>query len=210
MTLQYSRERVPVARAAFALRLGLRFCAPQRARRWRAAAGGRDSASRLSWRESDDGRALAVSCVVSSVPIFTQGRVRADLALGDVFHDIMCTVTWDVEFTDEFFIWWSGLAEGAQDAVGAKVQLLELRGPALGFPHSSGVVTSRHAHLQELRVQYRGRPHRVMYAFDPRRTAILLLGGDKTGNDRFYDVIVRRADALYDAHLRELREEGLL
>ena len=40
--------------------------------------------------------------------------------------------------------------------------------------------------------------------------AILLLGGDKTGDGRFYDVIVRRADALYDVHLRELREEGLV
>ena len=136
--------------------------------------------------------------------------MHADLALRDVFYDIMCRLTWDVEFTDEFFAWWSGLAEGAQEAVDAKVQLLELRGPALGFPHSSLVVSSRYAHLRELRVQYRGRPHRIMYAFDPRRTAILLLGGDRTGDDRFYDVIVRRADALYDVHLRELREEGLV
>lgn len=122
----------------------------------------------------------------------------------------MCAVTWEVEFADEFFVWWSGLSAGAQDAVGAKVQLLEWRGPSLGFPHSSGVVTSRHPHLRELRVQYRGRPYRLMYAFDPRRTAILLLGGDKTGDRRFYDVVVRRADELYDAHLRQLREEGLI
>jgi len=160
--------------------------------------------------ESDDGRALLVMCGVAGVHIFTQGAVNADLALRDVFHDIMCAVTWDVEFTDEFFVWWSGLARAVQDALGAKVYLLEWRGPALGFPHSSKVVTSRHAHLRELRVQYRGRPYRLMYAFDPRRTAILLLGGDKTGDDRFYDVIVRRADALYDVHLRELREEGLI
>ena len=161
-------------------------------------------------RGRDAARALLVTCGVAGVHILTQGAVHADLALRDVFYDIMCAVTWDVEFTDEFFVWWSGLAEGAQDAVDAKVQLLERRGPSLGFPHSSSVVTSRHAHLRELRVQYRGRPYRVMYAFDPRRTAILLLGGDKTGNDRFYDVIVRRADALYDVHLRELREEGLI
>ena len=161
-------------------------------------------------RESDDGRALLVTCGVAGVCTFTQGAVHADLALRDVFYDIMCTVTWDVEFTDEFFVWWSGLTRAVQDALGAKVYLLERRGPALGFPHSSKVVTSRHAHLRELRVQYRGRPYRLIYAFDPRRMAILLLGGDKTGDDRFYDVIVSRADALYDVHLRELREEGLI
>ena len=136
--------------------------------------------------------------------------MHAYLAPRNAFYDIMCVVTWAVEFTDEFSVWWSGLARAAQDALGAKVFLLEWRGPALGFPHSSKVVTSRHPHMRELRIQHRGRPYRILYAFDARRTAILLLGGDKKGDDRFYDVIVRRADALYDAHLLHLREEGLI
>ena len=55
-----------------------------------------------------------------------------------------------------------------------------------------------------------GRPLRVFYAFDPRRTSILLIGGDKTGNDRFYEEYVPVADDLYDQHLEELRKEGLL
>ena len=55
-----------------------------------------------------------------------------------------------------------------------------------------------------------GRPLRVFYAFDPRRTSILLIGGDKTGNDRFYAEYLPVADALYDEHLEELRKEGLL
>jgi hypothetical protein len=55
------------------------------------------------------------------------------------------------------------------------------------FPYSSGIATSRHRHTWELRIQHAGRPYRVLYAFDPRRAAILLLGGDKTGNDRWYD-----------------------
>ncbi len=63
--------------------------------------------------------------------------------------------------------------------------------------------------MRELRIQYRGAPLRVLYAFDPRRTAILLLGGEKTGDDRWYDRFVPRADALYDEHLRQLEEEGL-
>ena len=62
----------------------------------------------------------------------------------------------------------------------------------------------------ELRAQASGNPLRVFYAFDPRRTAILLIGGDKTGNDRFYEEYVRVADNLYDEHLEELRGEGLI
>jgi hypothetical protein len=88
--------------------------------------------------------------------------------------------------------------------------LLAAKGPSLPFPFSSGVQGTRHAHLRELRVQSRGNPLRIFYAFDPRRTAILLIGGDKTGNDRFYEQLVPLADALYDAYLEELRAEGLI
>jgi hypothetical protein len=61
-----------------------------------------------------------------------------------------------------------------------------------------------------LRIQHEGRPYRVLYAFDPRRAAILLLGGDKTGNDRWYDEHVPIADRIYDEHLGELKREGLI
>ena len=64
--------------------------------------------------------------------------------------------------------------------------------------------------MRELRVQHRGRPYRVLYAFDPRRTAILLIGGDKTGNDRWYEEFVPLADRLYDEHIAVLRKEGLI
>jgi len=80
----------------------------------------------------------------------------------------------------------------------------------LGYPHSSGINGSRHSHMRELRVQSDGRPIRVFYAFDPRRMAILLIGGDKTGDDRFYATFIPIADSLYDAHVEELRKEGLL
>lgn len=64
--------------------------------------------------------------------------------------------------------------------------------------------------MRELRIQHAGRPYRVLYAFDPRRAAILLLGGDKTGQDRWYEQFVPTADALYDEHLETLSKEGLL
>jgi hypothetical protein len=64
--------------------------------------------------------------------------------------------------------------------------------------------------MRELRVQSRGNPFRIFYAFDPRRTAILLIGGDKTGKDRFYEEYVALADVLYDTYLEELKAEGLI
>ena len=115
---------------------------------------------------------------------------------------------WSVEVTDEFEAWWDGLDADEQESVAASVELLERRGPHLGHPHSSGIASSRHRHLRELRIQHRGRPYRLLYAFDPRRVAVLLTGGEKTGEDRWYHTMVPRADALYDAHLRTLGQDG--
>jgi hypothetical protein len=115
---------------------------------------------------------------------------------------------WDVEYTDEFGEWWNRLTEAQQVSIDASVQMLESRGPQLGYPHSSGIGSSRHAHMRELRVQHRGRPFRVLYAFDPRRMAILLIGGDKTGDSHWYERMVPMADRLYDEHLALLRKEG--
>jgi hypothetical protein len=114
---------------------------------------------------------------------------------------------WEVEYTDEFEVWWDRLDASEQDSVDVVVGLLAERGPALAFPYSSGIVGSRHAHMRELRVQHRGEPYHILYAFDPRRTAILLIGGAKTGDDRWYEVHVPMADDLYDEHLREIESE---
>lgn len=116
----------------------------------------------------------------------------------------------EVEYTDEFGAWWKTLTEAEQEDVTAYVTLLEERDVRLGFPHSSGINGSRHSQMRELRVQSGGKPIRVFYAFDPRRMAMLLIGGDKTGDDRFYETFVPIADRLYDEHLDELRKEGLL
>ncbi len=119
-------------------------------------------------------------------------------------------MTWAVEFTDEFGEWWGTLTEAEREDIVAVVELLEELGPTLRYPRSSGVNNSRHTHMRELRIQHAGRPYRVLYAFNPLRTAILLIGGDKTGDDRWYDKFVPIADDLYDVHLVELKEEGLL
>ena len=117
-------------------------------------------------------------------------------------------MVYEVEYTDEFGDWWNGLSEPEQESVAATVGLLEAKGPHLKFPHSSGIESSRHSHMRELRVQHGGDPYRVLYAFDPRRAAILLIGGNKAGDDRWYDRFVPVADRIYDAHLETLEEEG--
>lgn len=119
-------------------------------------------------------------------------------------------MTSGIEFTDEFGEWWDGLSTAEQDSVRDGVELLRQYGISLPFPYSSGVSASKHSHMRELRVQHAGRPLRVLYAFNPLRTGILLVGGDKTGNDRWYEIFVPIADRLYDEHLDELRREGLI
>jgi hypothetical protein len=114
----------------------------------------------------------------------------------------------DIEFTDEFERWWDGLSAHEQDSVRDSVNLLQQFGLSLKYPYSSGIAGSRHGHMRELRIQHEGRPYRVLYAFNPQRTAILLIGGDKTGNDRWYEQFVPLADKVYEKHIGELRKEG--
>ena len=118
---------------------------------------------------------------------------------------------WNVEYTDEFEKWWmEKLTPDEQDEVAAVVGLLERKGPQLAFPCSSAITQSKFAHLRELRIQHGGKPFRILYAFDPRRTAILLIGGNKTGQRRWYQKHIRIADRLYKEHLELLHKEGLI
>ncbi len=119
-------------------------------------------------------------------------------------------MAWEIEYTDEFARWWEELSAGEQHSVAAKVLLLEEQGVTLDYPHSSQMTGSRYGNLRELRIQHAGRPYRVLYAFDPRRIGLLLLGGDKTGNNRWYEQFVPKAEALYADHLKTLDQEGLL
>nr|WP_255342200.1 type II toxin-antitoxin system RelE/ParE family toxin [Pseudomonas aeruginosa] len=86
------------------------------------------------------------------------------------------------------------MSEDEQESLAVTVRLLEERGPSLGHPHSSGINGSRPGHMRELRTQHGGRPFRTLYAFDPRRSAILPIGGDKTGDERWYELNVPIAD----------------
>jgi hypothetical protein len=112
---------------------------------------------------------------------------------------------WEVEFTDRFERWWNELSEEEQEEIDARVEVLERHGPGLGRPLVDAIGSSRHPLLKELRAG----SIRILFAFDPRRVAILLIGGDKREDwNGWYDVAVPQADDLYDEHLRELEKEG--
>jgi hypothetical protein len=117
---------------------------------------------------------------------------------------------WEVEYTDEFGVWWDSLDANEQESLAASAELLRELGPNLPRPHADTLKGSRHSNMKELRTQHEGRPLRTLFAFDPRRSAILLIGGDKSGDDRFYEHMIPLADDLYDVHLETLRKEGVI
>jgi len=116
---------------------------------------------------------------------------------------------WDVEGTEEFHAWFSGLSSAERISVAAKIDLLEEKGPSLGRPHVDTLKGSKFTNLKELIIQHAGDPYRVIFAFDPRRTAILLLGGRKT-DSKWYKTAVPEAEQIYDRYLEEIKGEGLI
>ncbi|HUO72286.1 MAG TPA: type II toxin-antitoxin system RelE/ParE family toxin [Solirubrobacteraceae bacterium] len=115
--------------------------------------------------------------------------------------------SWEIEFTPEAERWFMGLSHEDANRIAATFDELERRGPGLGRPFVDSIKGSRHHHMKEVRSV--GGHLRALVAFDPRRQAIVLVGGDKTGNWKgWYARNIARADALYDRHLRDLGEGG--
>ncbi len=118
-------------------------------------------------------------------------------------------MAWGVEYTDEFEDWWNELTIDEQDSVESCIPFLNRYGPSLGRPLVDTVRGSCHPHMKELRPPATN--IRILFAFDPRRIAILLIGGDKTNRwQEWYDETIPIADALYDDYLEELHREGEL
>jgi hypothetical protein len=116
--------------------------------------------------------------------------------------------TWEIEASNEFAAWYGDLTDPEADSVNFSVDLLAQSGPMLGRPHVDTLKGSRIPNLKELRVQHEGRPFRILFVFDPRRVGYLILGGDKTGKNDWYETFIPIAEKIYNQHLKELKDEG--
>lgn len=115
----------------------------------------------------------------------------------------MCGMAWDVVFSPEAEAWLDGLGDDEWDAIMQAVELLERKGPSLGRPAADSIAGSRHSNMKELRSF--GGHLRALFAFDPKRQAIVLLGGDKRGDwTGWYERNVPIADDLFDDYLKYL------
>jgi hypothetical protein len=119
-------------------------------------------------------------------------------------------VAWAIEATDEFQAWWAELSDAEHEAITVGITVLEEKGPTLGRPRVDTLAKdSKHPNIKELRVQISGKPYRICFAFDPRQTGTLLIGGIKSGKN-WTPKMVATADKIYDTYLAELKKEGLL
>lgn len=115
---------------------------------------------------------------------------------------------WNVFLDDEFEAWLDEQSRDLQDEILAHAQLLAHHGPNLGRPFVDSVQGSRFSNMKELRLQWRGEPWRILFAFDPKRRAILLVGGNKQGDKRWYKKNIPIADRRFDKHLRIMEKDN--
>ena len=115
--------------------------------------------------------------------------------------------TWDVEFHDAFEAEFLTFEAAVQEALLAVAKLLADYGPQLGRPYADTLKGSRHANMKELRFEASDGEWRAAFAFDPRRKAIMLVAGDKSGGSqkRFYDRLIAKADFRFSGHLESLK-----
>jgi len=114
---------------------------------------------------------------------------------------------WVVDRTEEFAEWIKQLDEDAKEAILKSLLILQKIGPLLGRPYVDTIKESKHKNMKELRIQNKHRLFRFLFAFDPERRAILLIGGDKRGDKRFYQKMIPLADTLFDEHMEKWRRQ---
>ena len=117
---------------------------------------------------------------------------------------------WTIEFYEEFEPELDALPVEVQDEFYAEAQFLEMMGPATGRPHVDTLKGSRYPNMKELRFEAMDNEWRVAFAFDPKRVAVMLVGGGKVGmsEKRFYKGLIKKADARYARHLESLKTEA--
>jgi hypothetical protein len=113
---------------------------------------------------------------------------------------------WIVLLDPDFEVWLRAQDATVRQSIAASAKLLQHRGPALGRPYADTLKGSSLPNLKELRVQHRGEPWRVLFVFDPKRQAVLLVGGNKQGSSRWYRTAIPLAEQRYQRHLATLEE----
>ena len=111
---------------------------------------------------------------------------------------------YEIIFAPQFEDWLDSLNQDEQDDVLAALVVLRQYGHQLGRPHADTLKDSKLTNLKELRVQHAGKPYRAFYVFDPHRQAVMLCGGDKTGDKRFYRRMIPIAESIYQTYLETL------
>jgi len=114
-------------------------------------------------------------------------------------------MAWKVITVERFDNWFLGLDEAEQEHILAAIMVLEHVGPVLGRPYVDSLkMTKKIKNLKELRVQHRGKFFRIFFAFDILRQAVMLCGGDKTGDKHFYKTMIPIAENEFLAYLQTL------
>jgi hypothetical protein len=115
-------------------------------------------------------------------------------------------MNWAVAFAEEFVAEVGALKKEVRRELIATARLLEITGPQLGRPHVDTLNGSKYANMKELRFSADDGVWRVAFVFDPQRSAILLVAGDKSGTSqaRFYERLIKKADLRYKAHLKRI------
>lgn len=112
-----------------------------------------------------------------------------------------------INFAEPFKEWWDTLERDLKKALLKQIGFLEHYGPHLSRPYADTLHDTTIANLKELRLKYQNQPYRIIYAFDPKREALLLIGGNKASSKRWYKQMIPKAEAIFNAHLQALREE---
>lgn len=116
-------------------------------------------------------------------------------------------MAYTVNASEEFGEWFSAQEKSLKRVIAAHIGLLEDQGPQLRRPYADTLEGSKLSNLKELRVQHRGEPYRILYAFNPERKALLLIGGNKAGDKRWYKRMIPLAEAIFERHLQSLEKE---
>lgn len=116
-------------------------------------------------------------------------------------------MAWTLIYLDYYENWLNDQEEELQDEAFAQLEVLKQFGPTLGRPRVDTLKDSNLANLKELRFLFKGAPIRILFAFDPKQQGMIMLGGDKTGDKRWYKTNIPIAEKLYAEHLEKQRKD---